>query len=147
MQLAGHLRRKAVQEWTLLGADATKNFGTALAALQNRLDPGGPAVAAQDFRHLAQQRGETVADFIRRLESVFRRAYGKEKLSVETRDALLYGQLQEGLKYDLLKSPAVSGARTYQELSISARSEERRQSELLKRQQYHQQSSTKPLRK
>ena len=46
LQLAGHLRGKALQEWTLLGADATKNFGTALAALQNRLDPGGPALAA-----------------------------------------------------------------------------------------------------
>ena len=64
---------------------------------------------------------------------------------MEMRDTLLYGQLQ-GLKYDLLKSPAVSGARTYHKLSISARSEERRQSELLKRQQYHQQSSTKLLR-
>eukprot|EP00731_Ephydatia_muelleri_P011030 Em0005g1616a len=94
LQLAGHLRGKALQEWTLLGADATKNFGTALAALQ--------------------------IDLIQ--ESVWKR-----KLSVETRDALLYGKLQEGLKYDLLKSPAVSGARTYQELSISARSEERRQ--------------------
>ena len=148
LQLAGHLRGKALQEWTLLGADATENFGAALAALRNRLDPGGPALAAQDFRHLTQQQGEIVADFIRRLESVFRRAYGREKLSAETRDALLYGQLQEGLRYDLLKSPAVSGARTYQELCISARSEERRQSELLKRQQYHQQqSSIKPLKK
>ena len=146
LQLAGHLRGKALQEWTLLGTDAIKNFGTALAALQSRLDPGGPALAAQDFRHLTQHNGESVADFIRRLESVFRRAYGKEKLSVETRDTLLYGQLQEGLNYDLLKSPAVSGARTYQELCTSARSEERRQSELLRRQQYHQQSSTKPLK-
>ena len=80
------------------------------------------------------------------MESVFRRAYGREKLSVITRDALLYGQLQEGLKYDLLKSPAVSGACTYKELCISAKTEEQRQSELLKRQQYHQQSSTKPLK-
>ena len=146
LQLAGHLRGKALQEWSLLGVDATKDFKTAVASLQDRLDPGGPALAAQDFRHLTQQHGETVADLIRRLESVFRRAYGREKLSVEMRDALLYGQLQEGLKYDLLKSPAVSGARTYKELCISAKTEERRQSELLKRQQYHQQSSTKPLK-
>ena len=101
--------------------DATKNFGTALAILQNRLDR---ALVAQDFCHLAQQHGETVTDFIQCLESVFRRAYGREKLSLETRDALSYGKLQEGLKYDPVKSPAVSGARTYQELCISARSEE-----------------------
>ena len=68
LQLAGLSGGKALPEWTLLGADATKNFGTALAALQNRLDPGGPALVAQDFRHLAQQHGETVADFIHRLE-------------------------------------------------------------------------------
>ena len=51
LQLAGHSRGKVLQEWTLLDIDATKNFGTALAAMQNRLDPGGPALAAQDFHH------------------------------------------------------------------------------------------------
>jgi len=45
------------------------------------------------------------------LEQTFRRAYGKEKMSLETRDTLLYGQLQEGLKYTLVESPAVTGAR------------------------------------
>ena len=50
-------RRRCYQEfWNSLGCTA------------NRLDPGGPALAAQDFRHLAQQHGETVADFIHRLE-------------------------------------------------------------------------------
>ena len=101
--------------------NATKNFGTPLAILQNRLNP---ALVAQDFCHLAQQHGETVTNFIHCLESVFRRASGREKFSVEKRDALSYGKLQEGLKYDPLKSPAVSEAHTYQELCISARSEE-----------------------
>ena len=43
----------------------------------------------------------------------------------ETRDALFYAQLQEGLKYDLMKAPAVSGALNYQALCVAARSEER----------------------
>eukprot|EP00731_Ephydatia_muelleri_P026161 Em0018g261a len=79
----------------------------------------------QDFCHLAQQHGETVTNFIHCLESVFRRASGREKFSVEKRDALSYGKLQEGLKYDPLKSPAVSEAHTYQELCISARNQGR----------------------
>ena len=51
---------------------------------------------------------------------------------------MLYGQLNEGLKYSLTKSHAVSGASEYQQLCIAARNEERRQSELLRRQQYQQ---------
>ena len=47
-------------------------------------------------------------------------------MSVETRDALLYGQLQEELKYTLVKSPVVSGARSYSELCVAVRNEERR---------------------
>ena len=31
----------------------------------------------------------------------------------ETRDALLYAQLLEGLKYDRMKAPAVSGTLNY----------------------------------
>ena len=34
-----------------------------------------------------------VADFIRRLEKTFRVAYGREAITPETRNALLYGQL------------------------------------------------------
>ena len=55
---------------------------------------------------------------------------------VETRNTLLYGQLQEGLKYELMKASAVSGTKDYQELCISARNEERRLAELVKRCQY-----------
>jgi len=47
-------------------------------------------------------------------------------MSVETRDTLLFGQLQEGLKYMLMKSLAVSDARNYNELFQAAPSEERR---------------------
>ena len=93
-------------------------------------------MAAQDFRHVLQQSAEPVSDYIRRLERTFRRAYGREMLSEETRDTVLYGQMQEGLYDSLMRSPAVSGARNYQELCLSARNEEKRQSELLKRQKY-----------
>ena len=57
-------------------------------------------------------------------------------MSDKTRNTLLYGQLNEGLKYSLIKSRAVSGASEYQQLCIAASNEERCQSELLRRQQY-----------
>ena len=49
-----------------------------------------------------------VADFIRRLERTFTIAYGQDGMSLETRQTLLHGQLQEGLQYNLMKAPAVS---------------------------------------
>ena len=57
-------------------------------------------------------------------------------MSPETRDALLYGQLQEGLQYRLMEAPAVSGAADYQALCLAAKSEEKRLAELKKRRQY-----------
>ena len=54
----------------------------------------------------------------------------------ETRDALLYAQLQEGLRYDLMKAQAVSGALNYQALCVAAKSEGRRLDELQKRKCY-----------
>ena len=61
---------------------------------------------------------EVVSDFILRLKQTFRHTYGREKMSAETRDTLLYGQLQEGLTYTLVKSTAVSGARSYIEQNL-----------------------------
>ena len=55
-------------------------------------------------------------------------------MSLETTQTLLHGQLQEGLRYNLMKAPAVSGAQTYPELCIAAKNEEKRQVELKKRQ-------------
>ena len=75
-----------------------------------RLDPGNKVLAAQDFRHTMQKDAEVVADFIRRLERTFRLAYGNDRLSLETREAFLYSQLQEGLRTDLMQNPSVSGA-------------------------------------
>ena len=136
MQLAGHLRGYALQEWDLLQDEDRNDFDRAVAALRTRLDPGNKVLAAQDFRHTTQKDTEPVPDFIRRLERTFRIAYSRDNLSVETRDVLLYGQLQDGLKPDLMHNPAVSGALTYQELCMAARNEERRKAELQKTKHY-----------
>ena len=85
-------------------------YASAIEALRGRLDPGSKTLAAQDFRHTLQKEGESVADFIRRLERVFRLAYGRDKMTTETRDTLLYGQLHAGLAYVLTQGSAVSGA-------------------------------------
>ena len=73
---------------------------------------------------------------MRTLERTVRVAYGTDKLSSETRAAFLYGQLQEGLKHNLMNSPNVSGALTYKELVLATKNEERRQSEIRKKKQY-----------
>ena len=94
IQLAGHLKGRALQEWNLL--------------------------------HLDQ----------RRLERTFQTANGRDKMSVETRDTLLYGQLQEGIRLQLMRGPAVSGAKDYQELCMASKNEEKRLANLKKRQEY-----------
>ena len=139
MQLAGHLRGRALQEWNLLSGGDKQGLSTATTALQSRLDPGSRALAAQDFRHAMQKDSENVSDFILRLERTFRSAYGRERISTETQDTLLHGQMQEGLLYDLMKAPAVSGVQTYRELCVAARNEEKRLQELQKRQQFTRQ--------
>jgi hypothetical protein len=57
-------------------------------------------------------------------------------MSDETRGTLLHDQLQEGLRYDIMKAPAVSGSHGYKELCLSSRNEEKRLAELAKRRQY-----------
>ena len=94
-------------------------------------------MAAQDFRHASQEEQEKVSDFIRRLERLFKLAYGHEGISTETRNTLLYGQLQEGLRHKIMESPAVSGATSYQGLCLAAKAEEKRLAEIKKRKQYH----------
>ena len=93
-------------------------FDVATKALRDRLDLDGKAVAAQDFHHMLQRGGDVVADFVCRLGRTFLRAYGNENMLAEPRDALLCGQLHEGLRYGLMKAPAVSGASTYTQLCI-----------------------------
>jgi hypothetical protein len=62
-------------------------------------------------------------------------------MSAETWDTLLHGHLQEGLKYEILKGPAVSGA---QSVCLVAKNEEKRQAELHKRAQYRKNPQHKP---
>ena len=78
----------------------------------------------------------SAAEFIRRLEKAYQVAYGKHSLNKDTRDALLYGQLYEGLRYELMRAPAVSGTQSYQELCVAAKGEEHRLAALRQRQQY-----------
>ena len=61
VQLAGHLRGRALQEWTLLRATEKESLD---AALRSRLDPGSRALAAQDFRHASKREKESVADYM-----------------------------------------------------------------------------------
>ena len=130
MQLAGHLKGRTLQEWNLLQPEERASFARVTEALHLRLDSGSKAVAAQDFRHTTHRDSEPAADFIRRLERTFRIAYGRDQMSSETRDTLLYGQMQEGLRIELMRGPAVSGARGYQELCIAAKNEEKRLADL-----------------
>ena len=54
LQLAGHLRGKARQEFSLLSPDDKEKFSNAVVAMRYRLDAGNHALAAQDFRHATQ---------------------------------------------------------------------------------------------
>ena len=80
-------------------------------------------------------------DCIRRLERMFRVAYGRESASAERRAALLCSQMQEGLKFELMELPAVSGVTDYKQLCLTACSEEKRLAELEKRRQFLKQTA------
>ena len=136
LQLAGHLRKRALLEWNLLEDRERKTLSSAVEAMCERLDPGSRSTAVQDFRYARQKETEPVRDFILRLERIFLSAYGRDQLSGETRDALLHGQLQEGLLYQLMEAPAVSGAQKYTELCIAVRNEEKRLESLRIRQRF-----------
>lgn len=132
------MRKRALQEWNLLGSSNKHTWEAATTALRDRLNPGSQSMAAQDIQHARQR--ETIANFILRLEQVFRSACGQYGISNETRDTLLHGQLQEGLLYELMKVPAVTGAHKYSELCLAARNEEKQLVELKKRQEHTRQS-------
>ena len=136
LQLAGHLRGRALQEWNLIPVEEKSTFCDAVKSLCSRVNPENRVLAGQDFRHAMQESSESVADYIRRLERLFQTAYGRDGLGTETRQMLLYSQLQEGLRYNLIKSPAVSGAESYGQLCIAAKREEKRLNGLARRQQY-----------
>ena len=133
-----------MQEWGLLTAVERESLEEATAILRSRLDPSSRTLAAQDFRHASQQEGKSVADLIWRLERLFKLAYGRDGMSEETRGTLLYGQLQEGLRYNIMKAPAVSGSLGYKELCLTSRNKEKRLAELAKRRQYLKPSRASP---
>ena len=81
IQLARYFRGQALQEYNLLRPEERSSFELTIAALRVRLDPGGKAIAAQDFRHTIQMDTESVSDFIRCLECTLRIAYGRDTMS------------------------------------------------------------------
>jgi hypothetical protein len=54
LRLAGHLRKRVLQEWNLLERSEKMKLDSAAAALRERLDPGSRSTAIQDFRHARQ---------------------------------------------------------------------------------------------
>ena len=132
MQLAGYLRNRALQEWNLLSQGDCNTLKAAVKTLRAKLDASNQTLFALDFHHAMQKDSEAVADYIRCLECTFQIGFGRDKMSIETQNALLYGQLQSGLAFELSKTPAVSGARNYEELCIATKNEERRLAELEK---------------
>ena len=118
----------------LVHPDQRTMFVQATEAMRLRLDIASKTIAAQEFRHTVQREAKTVSDFIHRLERMFCTAYGCDAMSVETKDTLLYGQMQERLCFWLMRGPAVSGAGIYQELCIAARNEEKHLADLKRRQ-------------
>ena len=56
-------------------------------------------------------------------------------MSPETRDTKLHGQLQKGLKQEIMSASTVSGAQKHKQLCLAAKNEERL-AELRKRKQY-----------
>ena len=135
MQLEGHLKGKALQEWTLMSREERSDIGVGTAKLRERIDPVNPFVAVQEFRHLMQAKTETVSDYIRHVERAYRIAHRKE-VQPETREALLFMQMREGLREEIIRAPQVSGCQRYSELCQAAKFEEKRLVEIRKRRQY-----------
>ena len=59
---------------------------------------------------------------------------------------MLYSQLHEGLKYEIVRAPGVTGVDSYASLCLAARNEERRLLELKRHQQYQRQNTKTPAK-
>ena len=57
-----------------MSAKDKSRYQRSIEVLVMRLDPGSKVLAAQDFRHIAQEEKEKVSNFICRLEKTFRKA-------------------------------------------------------------------------
>ena len=62
IQLAGHLRGRAWQEWILLEEEEKATFTGAIKAVREVLGSGTKILAAQDFQHTMQET-ESVLSF------------------------------------------------------------------------------------
>ena len=127
-----------------INEESKNTFASAVKSIRTRLYPGGHTLAVQDFCHTRQEDSEPVFSFIQKLEHTFQIAYGHDHMSAEMRDILLHGQLQEGLRDEIMHAPAVLGAPTYKELCLTSKNEEKRLIELRKRRGYHQPSRNTP---
>ena len=78
LQLAGNLRGRAVQEWSLIPAEDRTTFSDTVKSLRVRVDPEDRVLPGQDFRHARQEASEFVADYFRCLERLFQTAYGRD---------------------------------------------------------------------
>ena len=109
IQLAGHLKGRALQESNLLHPDSCATFPQATGALHSRLNSASKMVAARDFRHTAQLEAGLVSDFMRRLECTFHAAYGRDVMSAETQDTSCMVSYR-WVVLRLMQGPAVPGA-------------------------------------
>ena len=143
IQFAGHLKGRALAEWNLLSPEEICTIEVAARSLRECLDPYSKVMAGQDFRRTMQRDGEAVSDFICWLEKAYSIAYGTDKMCKETKNVTLYGQLQEGLRLSIVRSPSVSGALSYKELCMAAKHEEKRLAEVKKWQDNENSSNTR----
>ena len=115
-----------------------------METLWAHLDPGSCALVPQEFRNALQHEKESVSDYVKRLERSFQIAYGRDRLTPETRDTFLCSQLQAGLKLALMECPAVSGSLSYKQLCVAVKQEEKRLIEL-KQRRLHQERQVRNL--
>ena len=87
-----------------------KTLEIAVKCLKECLDPCSRVLAGKSFRRTVQCDTEAVADFIYRQEKSYCVAFENDRMSRETKYAMLYGQLQEGLHLSLIRSYSVSSA-------------------------------------
>lgn len=64
MQLTGHLRGKALQEWNLLNPEDNGSFDWAMEKMSSMLGQGSHVMIAQNFFHTCQEEAESVSNYI-----------------------------------------------------------------------------------
>ena len=84
--------------------------------LRNSLKHGNKTFASQDFRHTEK--------LLHIFDGYRAYAYRHDTMSKEIHDNLLYSQLQEGLRPEIMTSPAIVGAQTYKSPVFSSQKRE-----------------------